>query len=391
VSWKRIIFLLALLPVLPYARSVVYRFPAPVPFSGDQFYNPYPQWKAPWQRANLHAHGRAWNGLTSGREQSNEEVVRTYRDLGYAVAGISNYHHISGPLPGSALPIYEHGYNLRKRHQLAIGARGVEWFDFPLGQLASHEQLILDLVKRKSDLVALAHPSVRGAYSPGSLAHLAGYQLIEVVNGPFIDNKTWDAVLSSGRAVWGLANDDIHDLEDPRRMARAWNMVNAATASEADVIDALRKGYFYAVLRLEDDPTAELTALEHVEFKDGTLTITCSGRSPAFEFFGQGGVIKKTVRDRLTASYTFDATDTYIRTIIWSPRRVFYLNPILRWDGSQLPAPAATVNQPATWTLRLAFVGLVSTLIVIRRKRRERRLSKTGPGEAAADADRRSA
>ncbi len=72
-------------------------------------------------------------------------------------------------------------------------------------------------------------------------------------------------------------------------------MVNAPTASDADVIDALRKGHFYAVMRLDTEPTADLTVLENVEFKDGTLTITCSGRIPAFEFFGQGGVVKKTV------------------------------------------------------------------------------------------------
>ena len=57
-------------------------------------------------------------------------------------------------------------------------------------------------------------------------------------------------------------------------------------------------------------------------------------RAPGLQFFGQGGVVKKVVREVLTGSYKFDATDTYIRTIIWTPRQVIYLNPIIRWDGN---------------------------------------------------------
>jgi hypothetical protein len=154
------------------------------------------------------------------------------------------------------------------------------------------------------------------------------------------------------------------------------------------VLEALRKGYFYSVVRRNEEPTADLTVLENVEFNDGTLTITCSGRIPAFEFFGQGGVVKKTVRDQLTASYTFDASDTYVRTIIWSPRHVYFLNPILRYDGAGLPAPVATINQVATWTWRLACVALG---LVFMYRRRRHRLSEASQVATPANANRKSA
>src|SRR5688572_7838581 len=135
---------LALAVVLPYARGPVYRFPAPVPFAGATLLNPYAAPGATWQRANLHAHGRAWSGLTNGRRQSDEEIVRAYRSFGYSVAGVSDYHHIAAFDGVATLPIYEHGYNIGKRHQLAIGAREVSWFDFPLGQTRSHQQFVID-------------------------------------------------------------------------------------------------------------------------------------------------------------------------------------------------------------------------------------------------------
>ena len=134
--------------LLPYACGPVYRFPAPVPFAGATLLNPYATLGDTWQRANLHAHGRAWSGLTNGRRQSDEEIVRAYRSFGYSVAGVSDYHHIAADEGVPTLPIYEHGYNISKRHQLAIGARYVSWFDFPLGQTRSHQQFVIDQRRR---------------------------------------------------------------------------------------------------------------------------------------------------------------------------------------------------------------------------------------------------
>jgi hypothetical protein len=155
-------------------------------------------------------------GLTerSAVERRGRAFVRA---LGYDVAGVSNYHTIATQPGRDTLPIYEHGYNISKRHQLAIGARKVAWFDFPLWQGLSHEQWIIDQVGATADLVALAHPGVRDSYTEDNLRSLTGYQLLEVVNGPFDAEEPWDWALSSGHAVWGVANDDSHDTTDPRR------------------------------------------------------------------------------------------------------------------------------------------------------------------------------
>ena len=354
---------------LPYACAPLYRFPDPVPFAGSAFLNPYSGLRGNWQRANLHAHGRQWGGLTNGR-QSADEVVRTYRAMGYSVAGVSDYHSIAALEGVPTIPLYEHGYNIMKRHQLAIGARRVDWFDLPFWQSLSNRQLVIDRVARTTDLVALNHPPSRDGYSADDLRRLTGYQLLEIVNGPHRSEDSWDAALSSGHVVWALANDDTHDLTDPDRTGMAWNMIDAASASTRDVVDALRAGRTYAVSRTSEATSGVQTTLAGFEFSDDTLLVTCAGEPSTFNFVGQDGVIRKTVKDAKSASYTFTGDDTYIRTVITSPRAILYLNPVLRYDGIRLPAPSASVNLAGSWLQRgLILMAAVALVVTYRRRR----------------------
>jgi hypothetical protein len=362
---------MVLVVIAPYVWGPIYRFPDPTPFSGAHFWNPYARLAGTWQRTNLHAHGHAWIGLTNG-QQSDEEVVQRYRDLGYSVPGVSDYQKIAAQHGVTTLPIYEHGYNITKRHQLAIGAHSVQWFDFLLWQSLSHEQYVIDRVKAKTDLVALAHPATRDAYTTEDLQQLTSYDLIEVVNGPFSVEDAWDAALSTGHPVWAVANDDTHDLMDSRRTAAGWNMVDAATTSTSDVVGALGAGRSYAVLRTGTVASANLTVLKAVDVEDNTLTVSVTGAESTFRFVGQDGVVRKMVKDVTTASYPLAASDTYVRTVITSPQTVLYVNPVLRYDGSSLPRPAARVDVAATWALR-GGSGLGAAVVSFAYARRRRR------------------
>jgi hypothetical protein len=361
---------LGVLLALPYACAPIYRFPSPVAFSGPLLFNPYQDAKGTWQRANFHAHGRAWLGLTNGR-QSNAEVVDRYRSLGYSVPGVSNYHQIAAHEGVATIPAYEHGYNIGKHHQLAIGARQVDWLDFPIWQSRSHLQYIIDRVARTTELVALVHPESRDAYGVPALQALTGYHLIEVVNGKFPHDDAWDAALSSGHAVWGIGNDDNHNLDDTERLGVAWTMIDAPSSSTDDIVDALRAGRSYAVLRT--NAAAADTILDAATVAGHTLTVTVTGEPSAFDFIGQNGAVRKTESEVLTASYTFEPGDTYIRVAIRAPRTTMYLNPVLRYDGT-LPAQLATVDVTQTAVLRgmyavVAFAGIT----IYRRSRRGER------------------
>jgi hypothetical protein len=379
----------ALFALAPYAWGPVYLFPEPRPFTGSHLLNPYAALGGVWQRANFHAHGRAWYGVTSGR-QPDDEIARRYRELGYTVPGISDYQRIAAQHGVSTLPIYEHGYNIGKHHQLAIGAHAVEWFDFPLWQSTSHQQFVIDRVKRKADLVALAHPGTRGSYTAEELQQLTGYDLIEIVNGPFAADDVWDAALSTGHAVWAVADDDTHDLTDPRRTGVGWNMIDAASPSTGDIVAALKNGRSYAVLRTGALDSSHVTALAGVRVRDGQMTVTCAGAPSTFSFIGQNGAVRQTVKDATVATYTFTRADTYIRTVIESPQTVMYLNPVIRYDGVSIATPVATIDAAGTWLLR-GSSGLACALLTLALARRRRPVLQATPRPILADIKRNTA
>ena len=356
------------LALLPYAWGPVYRFPEPVPFSGTQLWNPYATLGGRWQRANLHAHGHAWGGVTSG-SQSDQAVADRYRQLGYDVAGVSNYQSIAAFHGVDTLPLYEHGFNIGKNHQLAIGARSVDWFDFLFWQTPSNQQYVIDRIKAKAELVSLNHPSSRGAYDLEAMRSLTRYNLIEVVNGPFTAEDVWDAALSAGRPVWAVANDDTHDLNDVRRIGVGWNMIDATSASTGEIVSALRSGRFYAGLRTGALDEADVTTLSGVRVDDQTMRVELRGAPSDVTFIGQDGTVRHTLKDTLVASYTFTQSDTYVRTVVNSPQTTLFLNPVIRWDGTALPAPAATVNAAWTWMQR-GGIALACVALLIRARAR---------------------
>jgi hypothetical protein len=359
---KRVLLTAAILVALPYLRAPVYQFPVSRPFTGRTFLNPYAETGGTWQRANLHAHGIAWGGLTNGH-QPGEEIVSRYNSLGYQVAGVSDYQRIAAHRGVPTIPLYEHGYNIGKLHQLAIGARRVAWFDLPLWQSRSHRQFVIDQVAATADLVALVHPASR--YSPEDMAQLTGYHLIEILNGPHPALEVWDAALSSGHVVWGIGNDDTHDLNEPGRTAAAWTMIDAQSPSEEHIVDALRAGRSYVVWRHAERASPVETRLANVTFERGVFRVECVGEPSTIEFIGQNGATRKAASDTLSASYTFTDEDTYIRAVVWSPRTVMFLNPVLRHDGSRAEQEQASVDVFATWVWRgsLAFFAFVAAAL----------------------------
>lgn len=355
--FRRVVaILLLLLIAIPSLLAPVYRFPPPRPFAGASLWNPYAHLTGTWQKVNLHAHGKAWGGVTNGK-QTDEEVVRAYKQRGYAVAGVSNYASIAAFRGVDTIPLYEHGYNIAKIHQLGIGAHRVVWLDFPFWQTIDQKQFIIDRVGAAADLVSVNHPNT--GYVDEDMRKLTGYQLMEIVNGPFPVEDLWDAALSSGHVVWALANDDAHDVTNLRRTFIAWNMIDAPGASAPEIIGALRQGRSYAVSLVGNNPDASLVS---VQVTDSTMTIKSSGVPATFLFVGQDGAVRGTANQVMEASYTFAATDSYIRTVIRTPNMVMYVNPVLRYDGVKPPAPAANVDQTSTW-IHGALILLIAAAV----------------------------
>src|SRR5207244_394765 len=145
------------------------------------------------------------------------------------------------------IPIYEHGYNLNKVHQLVFGKNPIVYSDIMLFQSLDNKQYIINEEKNNSAIVAIAHPDVKDAYSKTEMQKLSGYDMLEVLNCNKIATRDWDEVLSSGKAVWIIADDDCHDISKPGETGVSWTMVNADTKNCGDVMQALWSGRSYGV------------------------------------------------------------------------------------------------------------------------------------------------
>lgn len=334
----RIIFFGAFSILLfPYIISKHYHYPEPALFSGPRIYNPYADTTGKWLKANFHAHTRAWGGLTNGK-QTDTEIVKFYHDsLHYEIACISNYESIDPYLPAGDprfIPVYEHGLNPFKTHQLVIGAAKPDYFEMAMGQSQDNKQYMIDRLRRQAPFVTINHPTMRGSYTASELRHLSGYQLMEVFNNPRDAQSLWDAALSAGQLSWALGNDDTHDITKAYEVGRTWTMISATSDAAVSVYDALHKGNMYVVKG--EGAVNELHPSE-ITVRQDTICIRTDVPADEIRLIGQEGQTRKTVNHSDSICYVFQPGDTYIRAVLSSHHTTICLNPFLRYDGKNIP------------------------------------------------------
>ncbi|MCX6282268.1 MAG: hypothetical protein NTU51_09935 [Bacteroidetes bacterium] len=382
-----------------YFLAPVYEFPEPQPFSGDKFFNPYEGLDSSgWKKCNFHFHVREWWGLTAGRNNTPQELYRVYKRMKYDAPQISNYQSISTEFRDSAfyIPVYEHGFGIRKKHQMLIGAKKVVWLDYSLVQSRSQKQHILNLLRPTSEIVAIAHPDWEAGYSLNDMKYLSNYDMLEVLDNNWRSVPQWDAALSSGHAVWILADDDAHNIEDTYQIQRCATYIHSPVVRGDSMVASLKAGRAYGVeIYMGNNWTFEQKAgwagniprLRSVVMKRDTLTVSVSGEVFKVMFIGQDGKIRKSVYGRSGLWYKFAPEDTYIRTEITfiahhthptiGPGDIIYLNPVFRYNG-EFPVNdlKAEINWPRTWIYRfMTFGSLIAILWVFRRLRKIRKQS----------------
>ena len=124
-------------------------------------------------------------------------------------------------------------------------------------------------------------------------------RLLEIFNGhPQVNNlggggvpgleEVWDAILSSGTPMYGIAVDDAHTFSQPGNPAvagpgRGWVMVRAERLEARAVLQALEEGRFYASTGVElSDYVATARAMT-VTVKQDTWA------KYRIQFIGKGG------------------------------------------------------------------------------------------------------
>lgn len=356
-----IVLILGLLLVVNgvYLTSRVYNFDSGAPFKGDVVYNPYHDVDSlSLYRGNFHAHSIAWKGMTDGRD-TEEDVFNAYVEQGYDIPALSNYHHIStyGKDKASVyIPVYEHGYNIKKSHLLAIDAQKVSFFDFLFWQTSSHQQHIIDHLRGSASVIAIAHPKYWNSRSLDNMTHLVNYDLTEILNHNKDSEEFWDAGLSAGKLTWCLGDDDTHGLKKEPTFKR-WNMIFSEKRDKESVLDALMKGQHYSVFSPENTLKVGLASCHLTD--STSFEVIFTDEMQDILFIGQEGVIKQKTGPAQNASYTFRSDDTYVRVVALHNDGKIYLNPLVRYDGETLPLNSlnkAEMNVLKTWGLRALFL-----------------------------------
>lgn len=201
---------------------------------------------AAWFKGNLHTHTSNSDGYLSP-----QDTIATYAAMGYHFLMLSDHDTFTDP---DALD--PHGLTLvpgceitaNGPHLLHVNTRTAL-------DPAQDRQNIINAVNALNDggFCIMNHPNWLENFNHCDHANLAawkGYAGIEIYNGvcrraegsPLATDR-WDRLLSTGRKVWGFANDDTHRDWD---RGVAWNVVQAEDASLESIVKSLRAGRFYA-------------------------------------------------------------------------------------------------------------------------------------------------
>jgi len=370
-----VVFVLLIASIF-YINTTIYNFPEPKVFSGSNIYNPYENLPDSSYRANFHAHTVAWKSVTNGHN-TEKDVFEGYTERGYDIAGISNYHKISTygkQFTDLYIPVYEHGYNVFKSHYLAINSLKVSYFDYPLYQLTSHKQKIIENIKANGAMVSMAHPKFAGGRSFSDMQHLVGYEFTEVLNHYRVSEEHWDAALSAGRLTWIMGDDDTHDLvKEPT--FRIWNIIHSEVRHPDSVMQSMKQGKNYAIWSHNGECD---NLLESCEVKDATMNICLSSKADSIVLKGQDGKVVQKIVNEDAISYTFTDDDTYVRAVAYNKNSHLYLNPVLRIESNIVPLNVnvkAETNLILTWLFRIiAFLIALSLLVLMRRIWRGRKM-----------------
>ena len=298
---------------------------------------------AAWLRGNMHTHT-----LESDGDSPPEEVVRWYREHGYDFLVITDHDKLTIVDGGGLVmvPGEEITDRLPKK-SLHVNAIGISSAIPPQRGTTPVEVLQnnIDAVRKAGGVPLINHPNFGWAFGVSELMSLKleAPTLLEIASGhPFVNalgppsvEEMWDALLTAGRRVWGVAVDDSHHLKRPWDVdiappGKAWIVVRADERDPKSILAAISRGDFYAS-----------TGVELADYAVGekSMTVTVREKNTAHYrvlFIGEKGkVLQETTGP--SATYTFRGKERYVRAkVIDSNGRMAWMQP--RFTPSQSPA-----------------------------------------------------
>ncbi|MFN6964359.1 MAG: CehA/McbA family metallohydrolase [Pyrinomonadaceae bacterium] len=299
-----------------------------------------------WFRGNTHTHT-----LNSDGDSQPADVVRWYRENGYNFVFITDHEFITSVAPlndllglAGSFAVFSgqevtDSFDKKPYHVNGLGLERVvlPWKSGP-GSTATLQR-DLDAIRAAGGIPQLNHPNFGWAVTEADISKLSGIMLFELYNGhPLVNNlgggdspgveTIWDAVLASGKLIYGVASDDAHNFKQPfdRSVAapgRGWIYVRAPDLSARAILDAMERGDFYASTGVE----LEEYSADHSQV---TLKVKAERWSKyRIQFIGSGGrILSETGAGQ--AVYRFTGNEGYVRAkVIESNGKTAWTQPVL--------------------------------------------------------------
>lgn len=289
-----------------------------------------------WLKGNLHAHTTISDG-----KLSPPEVAKMYRDNGYSFLAISDhqvhtyFEDLQAPgfviLPAVEVNVsfgsprrffHANGILGPKSYQDAATRERLEHMQFipmPAWESYSTGQAIVDDLEASGNMVMFNHP-YWSLNCIDDLLKIDGYFAVEIFNyasevetGNGVSTIHWDAVLRSGRRVWGIATDDNHNGNKYGEAPADWDSfggwitVGTQELSHQAITSSILNGNFYSSSGPE---------IYHLSLDGDEVHVECSPvRRIYFITYPRHGYSRCTAGGGLieSASYRLRGTEKYVR------------------------------------------------------------------------------
>jgi hypothetical protein len=315
---------------------------APAAAQTARFVIPSVSQPARWFKGNTHTHTTNSDGDTPP-----EQVARWYKSHRYDFLVLSDHNVFTDPatlsslvdstfllIPGEEVTT---AYQSASVHVNALDIKRV--IPAPKGNsLLETVQNTIDAIRAERAIPHINHPNFRWSIDTTVLWRMRDDRLIEIHNGhPTVHNEgggdwpgledAWDALLTRGKRIFGIAVDDAHHFQQefaPERAnpGRGWVVVRTWSLEARAIVEALDAGAFYA---------SSGPVLSDITVTNSTLTISIA-RTGDFkyttQFVGANGRILATDKS-LAPRYTLTGDETYVRArVIDSGGRVAWVQPV---------------------------------------------------------------
>jgi len=298
-----------------------------------------------WYKGNTHTHT-----LNSDGDSTPDDVVRWYREHGYQFLVLTDHNFVTSVAGLNALHgaderfLVIRGEEVSDRYEdkpLHINGLDVNALVAPQGgsSVVDVLQNNVDAIRRANGIPHINHPSFRWSITAQELQRVRNNRLFEIFNGhPQVNNvggggvpgleEVWDAILTDGTLLYGIAVDDAHVFKAPGNPdvsgpGRGWVAVRAPRLEARALLDGLERGDFYAS-----------TGVELSDYHATTRQITVTVKATAFskyriQFIGKGGRVLNEIAQP-TATYEIRGNEGYVRArVLESNGRMAWAQPIM--------------------------------------------------------------